>query len=180
MADYIDNKAFYEAIVERKQLLKLSEERGLPKPVITEYLGECILLIASKLAAKGNFNGYSFKDEMISDAIENCILYFDKFDHEKYSNPFAYFTQIVYFAYLRRIAKEKHQFLLKHKIIQSVGNKVLDLQGHDDDIEFVNSYREFLQQFSNVEQPEVLKKDKVLKEKLLSTSTLDSLYGELV
>lgn len=180
MAEYIDNKAFYAAIVERKELIQLAKDQGLPKPPISEYLGKCILLISSNLAAKGNFNGYSFKDEMVSDAIENCILYFDKFDHIQYSNPFAYFTQIVYFAYLRRIAKEKHQFLLKHKIIQSVGNKVMDLQGHDDDAEFINSYREFLQQFSNVEQPEVLKKDKVLKEKLLTTSTLDSLYGELV
>lgn len=178
MADYIDNAKFYEAIVERKVLLKQAEEKGLPKPQISNYLGECIVLIATKLASKGNFNGYSYKDEMISDGIENCIVYFDKFDSENYKNPFAYFTQIIYFAYLRRIGKEKQQFLLKHKIIQSVGNKVMDLQDHDDDSEFINSYREFLQEFSNVEQPEIVKKDKPVKEKILTTSTLDMLCGE--
>lgn len=178
MADYIDNTKFYEAIVERKVLLKQAEEKGLPKPQISNYLGECIVLIATKLASKGNFNGYSYKDEMISDGIENCIVYFDKFDSENYKNPFAYFTQIIYFAYLRRIGKEKQQFLLKHKIIQSVGNKVMDLQDHDDDSEFINSYREFLQEFSNVEQPEIVKKDKPVKEKILTTSTLDMLCGE--
>jgi|APCry1669188910_1035180.scaffolds.fasta_scaffold26455_2 hypothetical protein len=179
MADYIDNAKFYEAIVERKILLKQAEEQGLAKPQISNYLGECIVLIATKLASKGNFNGYSYKDEMISDGIENCIVYFDKFDSENYKNPFAYFTQIIYFAYLRRIGKEKQQFLLKHKIIQSVGNKVMDLQDHDDDSEFINSYREFLQEFSNVEQPEIVKKDKPVKEKVQTTSTLDLLYGEL-
>jgi hypothetical protein len=178
MADYIDNAKFYEAIVERKVLLKQAEEKGLPKPQISNYLGECVVLIATKLASKGNFNGYSYKDEMISDGIENCIVYFDKFDSENYKNPFAYFTQIIYFAYLRRIGKEKQQFLLKHKIIQSVGNKVMDLQDHDDDSEFINSYREFLQEFSNVEQPEIVKKDKPVKEKILTTSTLDMLCGE--
>ena len=178
MADYIDNTKFYEAIVERKVLLKQAEEKGLPKPQISNYLGECIVLIATKLASKGNFNGYSYKDEMISDGIENCIVYFDKFDSENYKNPFAYFTQIIYFAYLRRIGKEKQQFLLKHKIIQSVGNKVMDLQDHDDDSEFINSYREFLQEFSNVEQPEIVKKDKPVKEKIMTTSTLDMLCGE--
>ena len=178
MADYIDNTKFYEAIVERKVLLKQAEEKGLPKPQISNYLGECIVLIATKLASKGNFNGYSYKDEMISDGIENCIVYFDKFDSENYKNPFAYFTQIIYFAYLRRIGKEKQQFLLKHKIIQSVGNKVMDLQDHDDDSEFINSSREFLQEFSNVEQPEIVKKDKPVKEKILTTSTLDMLCGE--
>ena len=180
MADYIDNTKFYEAIVERKVLLKQAEEKGLSKPQISNYLGECIVLIATKLASKGNFNGYSYKDEMISDGIENCIVYFDKFDSENYKNPFAYFTQIIYFAYLRRIGKEKQQFLLKHKIIQSVGNKVMDLQDHDDDSEFINSYREFLQEFSNVEQPEIVKKDKPVKEKILTTSTLDMLCGEPV
>lgn len=180
MAEYIDNAKFYQAIVERKLLLKEAKEKGLPTPQISNYLGECIVLIATKLASKGNFNGYSYKDEMISDGIENCVVYFDKFDSENYKNPFAYFTQIIYFAYLRRIGKEKQQFLLKHKIIQSVGNKVLDLQDHDDDSDFINSYREFLQEFSNVEQPIDVKKVKILKEKPISTSTLDILCGDMV
>jgi hypothetical protein len=117
---------------------------------------------------------------MISDAVENCVKYFDKFDHVNYKNPFAYFSQFVYFAFLRRIAREKHEFRIKHKIIQSVGNKVLELQEHDEDGEFINSYREFLQEFSNVE-PDV-EKIKVIKEKAMKpshTSTLDVLFGDM-
>ena len=172
MAEYVSNKDFFAAILERKELLSKLEE-GDEKPQITNYLGECILKIANNLANKGNFNGYSFKDEMICDGIENCIKYFDKFNPEKSSNPFSYYTQIIYFAYLRRIAKEKIQYQLKHKIIQSVGNIVFELQEHDDDVEFVNSYREFLAEFSNAELPNVVRKVKVPKVVPLTCQTLD-------
>jgi hypothetical protein len=175
MAEYVSNKDFFVAIVERKELLKKAEENGLPIPQISNYLGECILKIANNLANKGNFNGYSFKDEMICDGIENCIKYFDKFNPEKSSNPFSYYTQIIYFAYLRRIAKEKQQYQLKHKIIQSVGNIVFELQEQDDDQEFVNSYREFLAEFSNAELPNTVRKVKVPKEVVMTCQTLDAI-----
>lgn len=179
MADYIDNTEFYNAIVERKEQIRYAEENGLPIPKLTNYLGSCILLIANNFASKANFNGYSFKDEMISDAVENCVKYFDKFDHLNYKNPFAYFSQFVYFAFLRRIAREKQEFKIKHKIIQSVGNKVLELQDHDEDGEFINSYREYLKEFSNVNlEPEKVKPEKVKPTKPIHTSTMDILYGD--
>jgi len=174
MAEYVSNKDFFAAILERKELLSKLEE-GDELPQITNYLGECILKIANNLANKGNFNGYSFKDEMICDGIENCIKYFDKFNPEKSSNPFSYYTQIIYFAYLRRIAKEKQQYQLKHKIIQSVGNIVFELQEQDDDIEFVNSYREFLAEFSNAELPNTVRKVKVPKVIIPTCQTLEIL-----
>ncbi len=174
MAEYVNNKEFFAAILERKELLSKLEE-GDELPQITNYLGGCILKIANNLANKGNFNGYSFKDEMICDGIENCIKYFDKFNPEKSSNPFSYYTQIIYFAYLRRIAKEKQQYQLKHKIIQSVGNIVFELQEQDDDIEFVNSYREFLAEFSNAELPNTVRKVKVPKVIIPTCQTLDIL-----
>ena len=172
MAEYVSNKDFFAAILERKELLRIAEEQGLPLPRISNYLGECILKIANNLAHKGNFNGYSFKEEMISDGIENCIKYFDKFNPEKSTNPFSYYTQIIYYAYLRRIAKEKKQYHIKHKIIQSVGNTVFELQEHDD-AEFVNSYREFLAEFSNAELPASEKKVKEPKIVELTCQTLD-------
>lgn len=175
MAEYVSNKDFLTAILERKELLKKAEEEGNDIPQISNYLGECILKIANNLANKGNFNGYSFKDEMICDGIENCIKYFDKFDPAKSSNPFSYYTQIIYFAYLRRIAKEKQQYQLKHKIIQSVGNIVFELQEQDDDQEFVNSYREFLAEFSNAELPNTPRKVKVPKEVVMTCQTLDAI-----
>ena len=173
MAEYVSNKDFFAAILERKALMKIADEEGNDVPQISNYLGECILKIANNLANKGNFNGYSFKDEMICDGIENCIKYFDKFNPEKSSNPFSYYTQIIYFAYLRRIAKEKQQYQLKHKIIQSVGNIVYELQEHDDDIEFVNSYREFLAEYSEAVLPSIIRKVKVPKVIVPTCQTLD-------
>lgn len=173
MSEYVSNKDFFDAILERKILLQKAHDEGLDTPQISNYLAECILKISNNLANKGNFNGYSFKDEMISDGIENCIKYFDKFNPERSSNPFAYYTQIIYFAYLRRIAKEKQQYQIKHKIIQSVGNLVFELQEHDDNDDFVNMYREFLKEISNVELPLSNKKIKVPKVVELTCQTLD-------
>lgn len=179
MSGYIDNKQFLAALIERKAILKnLTPEESVPQ--ISKYLGECILKIAYNLASKGNFCGYSFKEEMISDGIENCMKYFDKFDPEKSSNPFSYYTQIIYFAYLRRIAKEKQQHILKHKIIQSVGGIVFDLQDHDniDDHEFVNSYREFLKEVSNVEVPVKIRKMREEKNRGSTSQSLSDFFGE--
>lgn len=176
---YIDNKKFFEAILERRELIDKSLLDGTPIPQLTDYLGDCILKIANKLATKGNFVGYSYKDEMISDAIENCVRYFDKFNPEKSSNPFSYYTQIIYYAFLRRISKEKDQFLLKHKIIQSVGETVLALQDQDER-EFVNGFREYLKDFSNVVLPDAEKKIRKVRDfpDLPITSTLDFLYSK--
>ncbi len=124
---YVNNKALYEAILEYKKKVKESEQKGLDKPRIPEYVGECISKIAEKLATKPCFNGYSFKDEMISDGIENCIVYFDDYDPFRTTseglpagqNPFAYFTQIIYFAFIRRIGKEEKNRYIIYKNFQN-------------------------------------------------------------
>lgn len=107
---YVNNKDFYDAIVAYKLKLKENEKARVP-----DYIGQCILAICNKLSTKPNFIGYSFRDEMIADAIENCIASVDGFDPEKSSNPFAYFTQIAWNAFIRRISKEKKQQYIKHK-----------------------------------------------------------------
>ena len=117
---YVNNKEFYEALVEYNKKLEHAKSNGLPKPRISNYLGDCFLRIASHLAYKPNFVNYMFKDDMICDGIENCVQYIDRFDISR-SNPFAYFTQIVYYAFLRRIAKEKKQLEIKTKIIERSG-----------------------------------------------------------
>jgi hypothetical protein len=115
MANYVDNKQLYATILDYKANVKQAKEDSTDKPQIPNYVGECILLIAQRLATKPNFINYSYRDEMISDGIENCISYFDNFDPAKSDNPFAYFTQIIYYAFLRRIQKEKKQVYIKHK-----------------------------------------------------------------
>ena len=91
------------------------------KPPIPNYLGECFLKIATHLSYKPNFVNYMFRDDMISDGIENCVQYIHNFDPEKSKNPFAYFTQIIHYAFLRRIQKEKKQLEIKTMIIEKTG-----------------------------------------------------------
>ena len=117
-AHYVDNKQLYAVMVEYKKAVNDSEQSGDMKPQIPNYVGRCLLQIANRLATKPNFSNYTFKDDMISDGIENCVSYIHNFDPEKSNNPFAYFTQIIYYAFLRRIQKEKKQLYIKHKSLE--------------------------------------------------------------
>ena len=118
---YVNNKEFLTAIIAYKDEVALAEKRGEPKPRITNYLGECFLNIATHLSYKPNFVNYMFKDDMVCDGIENCVQYINNFNPEKSKNPFAYFTQIIHYAFLRRIQKEKKQLEIKTKIIERSG-----------------------------------------------------------
>ena len=118
---YVNNKEFLAAIVDYKYLIKLAEDKGDPRPVIPRYIGECFMKIARHLSYKPNFVNYMFKEDMISDGIENCVQYINNFNPEKSSNPFAYFTQIIHYAFLRRIQKEKKQLEIRQKIIDKSG-----------------------------------------------------------
>jgi len=117
--NYINNPEFLECIVAYKKKCNDAEESGDDKPPIPNYIGECIYKIATRLATKPNFSGYTYKDEMISDGLENAIQALGNFDPEKSHNPFAYFTQIIWYAFLRRIEKEKRQLYIKHKVVES-------------------------------------------------------------
>ena len=146
---YVNNKEFLEAIVERKLLLKEAEESDLPKPQVTNYLGECILKIANHLSYRPNFINYTYRDEMISDGIENSLQYIDNFDPEKSKNPFAYFTQIIYFAFIRRITKEKKQQKIKDRILRRSNiQDMIIVQPHDDEADYQTQYIEFLDKYS--------------------------------
>ena len=99
----------------------IAKEKGLEPPLISNYLGDCFLKIATHLPYKPNFVNYMFREDMIGDGIENCVQYIHNFNPEKSTNPFAYFTQIIYYAFLRRIQKEKKQLEIKTKIIEKTG-----------------------------------------------------------
>ena len=146
---YVDNKKFLAAIVERKEQLKDAEEADEPKPQISNYLGECILKIANHLSYRPNFINYTYKEEMISDGIENCLQYIDRFDPEKSSNPFAYFTQIIYYAFVRRILKEKKQQKIKEKLLKESNiESRIALQAHDDEREYQQQFVEMLDKYT--------------------------------
>ena len=118
---YVNNKEFLAALIAYRECVEIAKIQGKPKPRITNYLGECFLKIATHLSYKPNFVNYMFKDDMICDGIENCVQYIHNFDPNKSQNPFAYFTQIIHYAFLRRIQKEKKQLEIKNKILESSG-----------------------------------------------------------
>ncbi len=120
---YVNNQDFLDALITYKSQCKKAKEQGKTTPVIPRYIGECFLKIANRLSFKPNFVNYTYRDDMISDGIENCVQYIHNFDPEKSKNPFAYFTQIIYYAFLRRIAKENKQ--------QDIKNKILEKSGHE-------------------------------------------------
>ena len=118
---YVDNSKFLEAMREYKILCEDAKKNNKEKPLVSNYIGGCFLKIANHLSYRPNFINYMYKDDMIADGYENCVQYIKNFNPEKSKNPFAYFTQIVYYAFLRRIAKEKRQMDIKDKIIDKYG-----------------------------------------------------------
>ena len=118
---YVNNKELLAALIDYRAAVAVAKTKDLPKPRISNYLGECFLKIATHLSYKPNFVNYMFRDDMISDGIENCVQYIHNFDPNKSKNPFAYFTQIIHYAFLRRIQKEKKQLEIKTKIIEKTG-----------------------------------------------------------
>ena len=130
---YVDNKKFLEAMTEFRLKVKTAEEKGKKRPMVTNYIGECFLKIANHLSYRPNFINYTFRDDMISDGIENCLQYMDNFNPEKSKNPFAYFTQIIYYAFLRRIQKEKKHLFVKFKMTEQTNlfDTTAAVQEHD-------------------------------------------------
>jgi hypothetical protein len=118
---YVNNKEFLAALIKYREDKEIALLQDKPKPPIPRYIGECFLKIANHLSFKPNFVNYMFKEDMISDGIENCVQYIHNFNPEKSQNPFAYFTQIIHFAFLRRIQREKRQLEIKNKILERSG-----------------------------------------------------------
>ena len=166
---YVNNKQFLEAITEWKEKVKDAESLGEETPPVTDYIGECFLKIAQHLSFRPNFINYTFKEEMIGDGIENCLQYVNNFDPEKSKNPFSYFTQIIYYAFIRRIQREKKQQHVKHKIIENMNIDIL-ADGTDMD---QNAYVDYLQK--NFLPDEDVYKPKKKKEQLKG---LEKFYNE--
>lgn len=165
---YVDNSKFLEEIIEYKKNCAIAAEQNLTKPRVSEYIGKCIFLIAENLAHKPRFMNYSFVDEMKSDAIENCFLYFDNFDPNKSHNPFAYFTQITYYAFHRRISnEEKNRYIIYKKFQESILNtsdSSLMIDADDNHLISVSMYdnlNDFIGKFEKREAEKKLKRKQV-------------------
>jgi hypothetical protein len=142
---YVDNKKFLQAMVDWRLKVQKAEDKKRKKPVVTNYIGECFLKIANHLSYRPNFINYTYRDDMISDGIENCLQYMNNFNSEKSNNPFAYFTQIIYYAFIRRIQKEKKQQDIKAKLISNTGVELMMDSLVGDDAQYKNQMLDFLQ-----------------------------------
>jgi hypothetical protein len=182
---YVSNKDFLAAMIVYKKMCKQAKKDGKQKPPVTDYIGTCFLKIANHLSYRPNFINYTFRDDMISDGIENCLQYLDNFDPDKSNNPFAYFTQIIYYAFIRRIQKEKKQVTIKHKMLLDSNFDDMTLQPGEDR-EFHNQFTEFLKKNLPVEEPkieslttyrEIKKEQEKLKKKKARKGKLDYFIG---
>lgn len=145
--NYVNNRELFEVMSDFHARCQLAEKNGEEYPPVPNYVGECILQIANRLATKPNFNNYTFKEEMISDGIENCILYIKNFNPAKSNNPFAYFTQIIKFAFIRRIQKERKQMYIKYKNYDRM-NLADSVEGFDIQTKELNEQtQEFIRSF---------------------------------
>jgi len=149
---YVNNADFLKALIEYKEKCDEANKAGKEEPKVPNYVGECFLKIAEHLSRKPNFISYSFRDEMIADGIENCMMYFRNFDPAKSKNPFAYFTQIIYYAFLRRIMKEKKQLYVKYKATEQIGildeyELLEDSDGVAKQFELYDNISEFIHNF---------------------------------
>ena len=165
---YVNNKEFLEAMIKYRKSVRKAKREKRTKPPVGDYLGSCFLKIANHLSYRPNFINYTFKDDMISDGIENCLQYLDNFDGKKSNNPFAYFTQIIYYAFIRRIMKEKKQQDIKFKFIEKMGiddfiQAGMDGETANETMAYVDTLR---QRIGEVRKKDTAIKDFAKKEKI--------------
>jgi hypothetical protein len=181
---YVNNADFLAALISYRAACDAAKEAGKEEPIIPNYIGECFLKIANHLSRKPNFISYSFREEMICDGIENCIMYFRNFDPTKSSNPFAYFTQVIYFAFLRRIQKEKKQLYVKYKATEQFGildsgEMYEDSDGNMKQFVLYDNISEFIQTFEEKKKEKKKTKAKGLEKFMESDILEDPLPDDL-
>lgn len=170
---YIDNKKFYVEMTKYIEAVREAKQQEVQEPRIPEYIGECFMKIASRLALSPNFRNYPFIDDMISDGYETCILYCKNYDPSRI-NPFAYFTQFVWNAFVLRIKKEKKHHYIKFKSLEQamINNDLALFQGDDEKTNMLTNVNgdymnEIISSFENdvKKRKEKIQKDKAEKEK---------------
>lgn len=169
--NYVDNKKFYQEIVKYRAALKEAREQGKEDPRMPDYIGKCIWQIAERLSTKPCFVNYSFRDEMVADGIENCILYFKDYDPDYNAsgnpnyqpNPFAYFTQVIYYAFIRISKEEKNRYTIYKNFQETItnlhGNELL-MDGDDNHLLPSTMYDNINDFMSRFEAKEEAKKAK--------------------
>lgn len=165
---YVDNKQFLAEMIKWKKEIREAEDSGDDRPPVSNYIGECFLKIAERLCSKSNFMNYPYKDEMIGDGIENCLMYAHNFNPRKSKNPFSYFTQIIYYAFLRRIEREKKQAYIKFKLTENMDDGTLHKWFKENYFD-KSSEREALTEHFNISERDIEKYEPKKRKKRKST-----------
>ena len=178
---YVNNRQFSESVVEYCTTLKEARLKDEPLPVVTNYIAECFLKIAEGLSHKSNFVRYTYREEMVMDAVENCLKAIENYDIDAATrsgnpNAFAYFTQISWYAFLRRIQKEKKQQDIKLKyIFEADVSQFLEenLEGDYDSQPFVDQlrYRIDTVKESDAQFKEYIKEEKQRKRRAVNVDS---------
>ena len=165
---YVNNSALLDALIQYKKAVKDAKKAKRMPPPLTDEIGLCFLMIAEHLSRKPNFMSYTFREEMISDAVENCVQYVGNFNPAKSKNPFAYFTQIIYYAFLRRIHKEKKQLYVKYKATEQLGalqqsgmHNLSDDQEHTRSFQVYENISDFIHTYEQGRQNKKRRKPKI-------------------
>lgn len=165
---YVDNKQFLAEMIKWKKEIREAEDSGDERPPVSNYIGECFLKIAERLCSKSNFMNYPYKDEMIGDGIENCLMYAHNFNPRKSKNPFSYFTQIIYYAFLRRIEREKKQAYIKFKLTEDMDDGTLHKWFKENYFDKTNE-REALSEHFSISERDIEKYEPKKRKKRKST-----------
>ncbi len=166
--EYVNNKKFLAAIVEYKKACRKAKREKLPKPKIPDFIGKQLLLIAENLSHKPNFSQYTFVEDMKGDSVENAILYFDNFDPKRTKYPFTYFTKIIYYAFIRRIKKEKRALYIKYKATVQQGTLHEGEMGDEDNpgqFDLHSNITDFIAKYEDSEEKSKAKKKLPKKKK---------------
>jgi hypothetical protein len=185
---YVNNAEFSQAVVDYVTLVEQAKKSQTTIPKVPDYVAQCFLRIAEGLSHKANFIRYTYREEMVMDAVENCLKAISNYNLEAATrtgkpNAFAYFTQISWFAFLRRIAKEKKQQDVKMKYLTQSGIENFIINEHGDEMSqqvvdaFVDTLRD---RIDKVKSQDTLIKEYAKTEKKKRTIKVDSDLSEFL
>lgn len=160
---YVDNQQFYKDIVKFREECERNRKMGLPRPNIPQEIVDNIILISTHLAYRPNFSGYTFRDDMVHAGIENCVRYIENFDPAKSQNPFAYFTSVCWYAFVRLIKESKKQSIIKGKLMMNYTHD--DALEIDSDVDARSVFQDMAEQMSTyIEAADQFDKKQAAKE----------------
>lgn len=185
---YVNNREFSLSVVEYVKGVERAKEDCTEIPIVTDYIASCFLKIAEGLSHKSNFIRYTYREEMVMDAVENCLKAIHNYNIEAATrtgnpNAFAYFTQICYYAFLRRIAKEKKQQDIKFKWIEKAGVEEFISAMGDEDVSALDSFDfidELRTRIDRVKEADRELKEFAKKEKIKEKTGIELFMGTAI